>query len=428
MKSVLFRRLTVQDIDSPFHGQNIDVRVEGQLIQEIGEAGSLPLSSSEELEFPEGSCLSPGWVDSMVQLCDPGYEYKESLEQLSNAATRGGFTHLICSPNTYPILDNSQILHSLASRSQHLHTGFHFCGAITEKARGGDLAEVYDMHQAGAVAFSDGSHPLPNGGIFLRALQYMKSFGGLIIQSPTDPSLIGEGQMNEGYMATRLGMPGIPELAELIPVHRDLELYAYEPGKVHFHPISSPKALHRLGEAKQQYGDISIGTNLYYLILSDQNLEAFDPVYKVFPPLRNEEQCLELKQALKDGRIDMLSSGHQPQGIEEKQLEFSNAEPGMLGLQSFYPVAQHYLVEEGWISLERLISILTKTPRKIFDLPSVSIQVGEHADLTVFHPQASSILNVNDIPSRAKNSAWIGKELTGKVLGTYHKGSFQSNA
>ncbi|MEM7371226.1 MAG: dihydroorotase [Bacteroidota bacterium] len=427
MKSVLFRKVHIIDATSPHHNQLKDVRIEDQTIVELGDPGTLEIGSSEELHFPEGSCVSPGWVDSMVQLNDPGFEYKESLDHLSTAAQKGGFTHVICTPNTSPVLDNSQILHSLKSRTQFLPTEFHFCGSITEQAQGVDLAEVYDMHQAGAVGFSDGSHPLPNGGIFLRALQYTSSFKGLLIQSPADASLIGDGQMNEGNIATQLGMPGIPELAEIIPVRRDLELYAYEPGKVHFHPISSPKAMHALAQAKQSYADITIGTNLYYLILTDQLLQEFDPVYKVFPPLRNENQVTALKQALKNGDIDLLSSGHHAQGIEEKQVEFKNAEPGMLGLQTFYPVAQTHLVDQDWLSLSDLIQTITGGPRKIFDLPSVSIQEGGGADLTIFHPTGSFELNQADIPSRAKNSPWLDTKLTGKVLGTYYKGKYQSS-
>lgn len=424
MNLVLFRAVHIQDPESKFHDQVMDVWVEENKITDITPPGKVDRSDAQIIDLPAGTCLSPGWIDTMVQLSDPGYEYKESLTQLSQAALSGGFGSIICAPNTDPVVDNSQMVHSLKSRTKHLPITFHFCGAITEQAKGGDLAEVYDMHQAGAIGFSDGAHPLPNAGIFLRALQYMKSFNGLLIQTPSDVSLVGEGQMNEGIESTKLGMPGIPEMAEVIPTLRDIELYRYEPGRVYYSPMSSPQAIEALSEAQTNYPHISIGTHLYYLLLSDQDISGFDSVYKVFPPLRTPEQVQTLKQALKSGKINILSSGHCPQGIEEKQLEFRHAEPGMLGLQTFYPLAQAHLVNEGWTSLGDLIRLISHMPRKIFGLDPVSISNGSIADFTLFHPEKSWKLQAKNIPSRAKNSPWIDTELTGQVLGIYQKGRF----
>ncbi|MEZ4774966.1 MAG: dihydroorotase [Bacteroidia bacterium] len=420
---LLFRNITVIDPGSEYHEQQADVRIEGTQILQVAPAGSQNDAGMQVVDIP-GACISPGWVDMMVNLSDPGFEWKESLTQLAKAAQSGGFTQILCSSNTQPVIDNSQMVQSLMLRTAGLPAELWLTGAITAGAKGEDLAEVYDMHLAGAVAFGDGTHPIQKPGVVLRALQYLQTFGGLMIDYPEDRSVSHGGQMNEGEVSTQLGMKGIPVIAELLAVSRDLEVVAYAGGKIHFQPIASAEAIRLIQPAKTG-GKVTLGTAIYYLILKDEDLETFDPVYKVFPPLRNRQQQQDLLNALKNGMIDTLGSGHQPQGLEEKEVEFEVAEPGMLGLQTFFPLANMQLVNQQVISMGRLIEMIAINPRKILGKPSVSVKPGSVADLTIFDPQAVWTYDISHIPSRSKNSPFIGQSLRGKVLGTCLKGKWQ---
>ena len=334
MESVLFSQVTIQDPQSPHHQQTVDVHVSEGHISEIAPSGSLD-PNGQLLAQVDGSVLCPGWVDMEVYLQDPGYEFKETLSELAAAGLRGGFTGLLAQPATLPPIENGQIARSLMTRAEKLPIHLWLAGTLSEGGKGKELAEMYDMHQQGVIAFSDGPHPLPTAGIIMRSLQYLQVFGGLMIHTSLDPSLIGEGQMNEGVESTSLGLEGISELAETIPAHRDLELLDYVGGRMHIQGISSPRALDLLLRGKVNQPGLSLGVSLPHLIFSDEALREFDTNLKLFPPLRQAEARQALRLHLAAGNLDVLGSGHLAQGIEEKRLEFALAEPGMLGLQTF---------------------------------------------------------------------------------------------
>lgn len=423
--TLLLRNFRIIDPQSEYNNQSVDLLITAGTITEIAEGGTLESGRADQTVEIAGACVSPGWLDMQVHLCDPGYEFKESLQALATAARIGGFTGVVCYPNTLPVVDNSQMVYSLLNRAAHLPVDMYFTGTISEGGNGKELAEVYDMSQAGAIAFTDGTHPIQSSGLLLRALQYMRPFDALILRYPQDNSVAANGQMNEGEQSTLLGMKGIPEMAESIALARDLQLIAYAPGRVHFQPLTGTESLRLVAEAKMQHTTISAATTAAHLAFDDTVIDTFDPHFKLNPPLRNKEQVLALRQAVKEGVIDVICSGHQPQSIEEKNLEFELADPGMLGLQTAFSLAYMHLVETHIIALDRLIELISIEPRRILALPPVSVSTGAEANLTLFLPEGKWTLESQHLPSRAKNTPLAGKSLNGQVLGTYHKGKLQ---
>ncbi|RMG27993.1 MAG: dihydroorotase [Bacteroidetes bacterium] len=419
MSVVVFRSVTIVDPQSSHHLRQADVAVGEGYIQQIGPPGSLP-AAGREVNIA-GACLSPGWVDMHVQLNEPGYEWKERMDELAEAARLGGFTAVLCYPNTLPPVDHRQMVEALSRKASLYPVDLWFTGSLSQGVKGKELAELYDMATAGALAFTDGSHPLEHTGLLLRAMQYLQAFEGLMIHYPGDSTLSGQGQMNEGETSTRLGMPGIPELAESVGLAKVTELLKYAGGRLHLQPLTAPSAMQQLAAARRQFPTLSTGTDVMYLSLDDSLLEQYDTHYKVMPPLRSKAQQEQLKKALQEGLIDTLSSGHSAQSQEEKNMEFSLAEPGMLGLQTAYSLANMQLVQKNIIDQGRLIEMMSINPRKILQKAPVSVQEGQKANLTLFHPHAEWELQAGSLPGRSRNSPLLNQRLRGKVLGIYHK-------
>jgi dihydroorotase len=417
--------VTVVDAGHELDGQRVSLRIAHGSIDAIGEVGTLAAQADEQvLSLPESACVSPGWIDLQAHLQDPGHEHKESMEALATAAARGGFTDLICYPETDPPLDRAQLIDGLQRRAARLPAQLHFVGHLTEQGHGAELAELYDMHRVGAPAFTNGLQRLRDSGVMLRLLQYLRAFDGLMMLSPLETRLVPDGQMNESPQAVRLGMRGIPEVAESMAVAQDLELLHYAPGRLHYQPLTSPRALAQIVQARPHASQpLTMGVPLCYLIHSDEELSSFDTRLKVFPPLRSPEQRAALRAALQRGEIDVLTSGHRAQGLEEKDLEFALAEPGMLTLQTFYPLAMT-LVQDRLLSTSDLIALITHGPRRVLGWPELHLTAGADAHLTLFDPTAHWTLIAQDIPSRAKNSPYLGQPLTGQVLGTFCQGQW----
>ena len=424
MTRLLLQDILLRDPQSPYNGQQVDLRLEGTQIKAVAPTGSLNPEAGEDTFHYPGAAVSPGWVDMQVHLSDPGYEHKESLAQLALAGSRGGFTALLTYPNTQPVIDRAPAVAALQRRSAGLPLRMLICGSLTEGAQGKDLTEVYDMQREGAVAFTDGDHPIQAAGVLLRGLQYLRAFDGLLIQMPQETSIARQGQMNEGPASARLGMPGIPELAELLAVQRDLGILAYTGGRLHLQPLTAPEAVAAVQAQRDRLPGLSTGIPAYYFAFTDADLEAYDTHLKVFPPLRSAAQQAALRQALRQGAFDVLSSGHQAQGLEEKALEFTLADPGMLSLQTFFPVVNTHLIGTQALDWDAFVRMVAIRPREILRQAPAPVAAGATADLSLFHPGESWQLQAADLPSRAKNSPWLGQSLTGRVLGTYVEGRF----
>ncbi len=413
---ILLAGVTVLDSKSPFDQQLCDIRLKDGLVQEIAPANTLKPANDEKLITAEGLAVSPGWVDLLAYLSDPGHEFKETVGQFRRAAISGGFTDVLCYPDTAPLPDDAQGMEALKNKTQGEGTRLHLAGALTHNQAGKDLSTLYDMQLSGASAFTDGVyHPVQDAGMLMRALQYTQPFGGRIFQYPCDLNLAGDGQMNEGTMATLNGMKGIPEMAELIAGIRDLEVLEYAGGTLHYQPLTSTSLIERV--ATKSGIRPTMAVSALHLWADDSLLKDFDSFLKVTPPLRDKDQVLALRKAVASGAIQALVSLHHAQGLEEKEVEFAHAEPGMLGLQTAFSLSWDALVNTGLMNPSQLVDLWSYGPRAILNLEPITIDRGQAARFTLFQPEMTWVPDNRSIPSVAKNSWFVGKTLPVKVNG-----------
>lgn len=415
---VLLKKVRIIAPGQATDGQVRDLLVEEGIIRKIAEEIN---TDAEHTLFKENMHVSPGWMDVFSHFCDPGFEYKEDLESGSKAAAVGGFTGIMVIPNTCPPLESKAEIEYVIRKSQRLPVNIFPIGAVSKELEGKALAEMYDMKQSGAIAFSDGVLPLQSSGLLLKALQYVKAFDGIIIQIPEDTGISHHGLMHEGIWSTRLGMPGKPAIAEEILVERDLKLLKYTESRLHFTGVSLKKSVDLIEEAKSAGLHVTCSVTPYHLMLSDEKLQQYDSVYKVNPPLREEKDILALRKALKDGVIDCIATHHFPQDRDSKEKEFEYAGEGMIGLESCFGVLGNVLDD---LTAGQKVQLLAVNPRKIFGLPIPEIKEGAEADLTLFDPDEIWTFEEKDIRSKSENSPFIENKLRGKPWGIVNKKSF----
>ena len=370
----------------------------------------------------EGCYLSPGWCDMRANFCDPGLEYKEDLESGLQAAAAGGFTAVAVLPNTQPALDSKKGIRYIAMGNAERITRLYPLGAVTVDTKGTELAEILDLHHAGAIGFTDGTHPITDSGLILKALQYLQQFNGLLMNQPVEASLVRGGQMHEGINSTLLGMKGIPSLAEEMAIERDLRLLRYTGGRLHFSCISTAAGVEQIKKAKAEGLEVSCDVAAHQLMFTDNALLDFDSVYKVSPPLRSEVDRQALIAGLKDGTIDAIVSDHQPQDTESKKLEFDLADFGMINLQTLFSGIATLVPE---LELPLFVEKVAVAPRKLLGLPAVEIKEGAEANLTLFSPNHSWRFKEQNSLSKGVNSPFLNKDLKGKALGIVANGLYQ---
>lgn len=442
---ILIRSAHIVDRASPFDGQVCDVLIENGLIRQIGTG----LVTNDNTRVVEASNLhlSPGWVDMRVSAQDPGFEHKEDLTSVCRAAAAGGFTDIAVLPNTQPVVDTKDTLGYVRRLSEGQPVSVHVIAAITKKTAGDDFADMLDLHHAGAVAFSDGHHPLQNPDLLLKTLQYLQPIDGLLMNRPEEELLTRFGQMHEGVQSTMLGLKGMPSLAEELIVERDLRLLDYvtrevgapteadepidevaatsglplerQPPALHFSTISSVRSVELIRRAKAQGMAVSCDVAAHQLVFDDSAMAGFDTNLKVNPPFRSTDDVAGLWAGLADDTIDVIVSDHTPQDSESKNLEFDQAEFGIIGLETLFPAVITY--NKG-LSLAQIVAKLTARPRQILRLPPVSIAEGQPARLTLFDPAGT--WTYDRTLSKSKNSPFLGQTLTGRVVGTVYQGQF----
>jgi dihydroorotase len=413
--NIVLRQATIIDPASPHHHRTTDLFIQNGIIKTIGDSSGV---ACDHDVAAGGLLVSPGWVDPFVHFCDPGFEYKETLETGSAAAVAGGFTDVFTVPNTTPVVHNKAAVQYIVQRNRLLPATVHPIGALTKNAEGKDLSEMYDMFESGAVAFGDGLNSVQNAGVLVKALQYLKAIDATIIQVPEDKSLNPNGLMHEGIVSTSLGLPGKPALAEELMIVRDVELALYTGSKIHITGISTAKGIDLLRQAKAEGLMVSCSVTPYHLLYCDEDLKNYDTNLKVSPPLRTPEDRAALRRAVLDGTVDCIASHHVPQSRDEKLVEFEYASNGMIGLQTSFAAVLTALPE---LTPEQIAALFSINARRLFHLPMPSIKEGAAASLTLFSLNTTWTFHESSIRSKSVNSPLLERELKGRPYGIIHK-------
>ncbi|MFD2098718.1 dihydroorotase [Flagellimonas iocasae] len=390
------------------HLKKRDILIKNGIIEKIATSIETP-SNTKEVDF-KNLHVSLGWFDSGVSFGEPGHEERETIANGLTVAIKSGFTDIVLYPNTYPVPDTSSDVVFLKERSLGKSTNLYPLGTLTKNAEGVDLAELFDMKNAGAVGFYDFKQQIVNPNLLKIALLYAQNFEGLVFSHPQDIHIKGKGIVHEGVVSTRLGLKGIPALAEELQIARDLFILEYTGGKLHIPTISTAESVKLIANAKKKGLDVSCSVAIHNLVFTDETLEDFDTNFKVSPPLRTRQDSKALVKGLKDGTIDFVTSDHIPIDVEGKRVEFDNAMDGSIGLETAFGSLNNIL------GMEETISLLTKG-RERFGLETPAIKEGEKACLTLFDPDGEHIFGVEDILSTSENSMFLGAQLKGNVYG-----------
>lgn len=413
MNETLLRNVTVVDPGGPHHDTTVDILIRDGGIAKVGE--HLVAKGAQEVKH-EGAHASPGWVDLRAHFRDPGEEWKAGIANGLDAAAAGGFTAVAVLPSTRPVTDDRAGIGYLLQRAQRHPVQLLPIGALTQGLKGEQLAELYDQQQAGAVAFGDDQRTIRNSRLMLLALQYSGGMGTApVMVYPNDPDLSRGGQMHEGPMSTRLGLKGLPPVAETIQVQRDLAIQAYAGGHLHISTISTAGSVALIRAAKARKQRVTASVAAHNLLLDDGCLRGFETCYKVMPPLRDITHLEALREGVKDGTIDAIVSDHRPEDREHKVLEYGQAAFGIIGLETAFAVANTAV--KGRMGLRRLIERFTHGPRAVLGLPQVHIAEGTPANITLFNPEVDWTCTEEDLVSHSHNTPFLGQRLTGRALG-----------
>lgn len=422
MSELILRQVKVVDPGGPHHDAVVDVYIAKGRVERI--AARLPKGAGKEVKG-EGLHLSPGWVDLRAHFRDPGEEWKQGITNGLDAAAAGGFTTVCALPSTTPVTDGRSGIDYLQRRAAGHAVRLLPLGAITKGLKGEQLSELHDMQLAGAVGFSDDQRTVRNTRLMMLALQYVRGLPGAplpVMVFPNDPDLGAKGMMHEGPMSTRLGMRGIPPMAETVQLARDIALLEYTGGHLHAATISTAGSVELIRQAKARKLKVTASVAAHNLLLDDGCLRGFETCYKVMPPLRDSEHIDALRAGVKDGTIDAIVSDHRPEDREHKVLEFGPAAFGIIGLETAFAVANTAL--KGSTSLRRIIERLTHGPRAVLGLPVVHIAEGA-TELTLFDPEADWTCTEEDLPSRSHNTPFLGQRFTGRPVGIVGNGTLR---
>jgi dihydroorotase len=409
--NLILRNARIVEKNNPFHNQIVDIKIGSGTIEKIGVAIE-NFSNYQEIKL-ENLHISSGWFDTSVSLGEPGYEERETISNGLDVAAKSGFTAIALQPNSNPCIDNQSQIHFVKQKSLGKATDLFPIGALTQNSNGTHLAELFDMKNAGAIAFGDYNKNIENANLLKVSLQYAKDFDALLIAYSNDNTIKGKGIVNEGVVSTQLGLKGIASLAEEISIARNLFLLEYTGGKLHIPTLSSAKSVQLIKEAKEKGLQVTCSVSVHHLVLTDEVLSTFDSNFKIIPPLRTEYDRKALLEGLVNGTIDCITTDHNPIDIEHKSVEFDLAKDGTIGLESAFGALQEVLPLE--IIIEKLTS-----GRKIFINSVLEIKEGNKANITLFNPDINWIFETNNILSKSKNAAFLGQKMKGKAYGIYN--------
>jgi len=384
--------------------------------------GEVPGAWDGEIVDCGGHCLAPGLVDMRVQVREPGAEHKESIESASHAAAAGGITAMVCLPNTDPVIDDVSVVEFVARRAREIKMVKLYCyGALTRGLHGRELTEMALLAETGALAFTDGLKSIDDPLVLRRALSYARTFGLLIVQHPEDVALIDDGAMNEGEVATRLGLPGIPAIAEVVRIERDLRILSLTGGRYHAAHVSTAAAIDAIRRAKQAGLAVTCDTAPHYFALNENAVGDYRTFAKVSPPLRDEDDRRAVVDGLAEGVIDAIASDHAPHDQDSKRLPFAQAESGIIGLETLLPLTLE-LYHNGHLTLSDALHKLTAAPAALLGLESGRLRKGAPADLLLFDLDRPWRIDEDAFRSKSKNSPFDGRPVQGCVLRTIVEG------
>ncbi len=407
----------------------LDLLITEGRIERIGT--SLSADASYQVVNLKNCIIAPGFIDMHVHLREPGFEHKETIETGCTAAMAGGFTAVCCMPNTNPCIDDESVARYVREKGKTVCEGIvdvFPVAAATKGRRGTELSPMAELVDAGAVAFTDDGSPIMSAEIMRRALEYSSMYGVPIIQHAEDSTLSHGGSMNEGSVSTRLGVPGIPSIAEVVMIERDITLLRYTPrARYHVAHISTADAVERVRRARREHIPVTCEVTPHHFTLADEVVEGFDTNTKMNPPLRTRADVLAMKEGLRDGTIDVIATDHAPHTIDEKEVEYTVAPFGIVGLETAIGLSITELVDQKFLSLSQLTEKLSSNPRRILSLPPIKIKEGESANLTLLDPQLEWSVDVQSFRSKSKNSPFHGRVLHGKSIGVFNNGKMYLN-
>lgn len=395
--------------------QGLD-KVADLLIQDgvVAEIGSITPKADDQVEDVTGKVVVPGLIDMHVHLREPGFEHKEDVCSGARAAVAGGFTSIAAMPNTKPVTDNRSVVEFIRMRAAEAGLArVHPIGALTKELKGEEIAEVGDMIAGGAVAFSDDAFPIENSGLMRRAMDYCAMFNAPVIVHCEDKALADDGFMNEGLLATILGLKGIPREAEEIAVYRNVMIAKLTGCRLHIAHVSTRGSVEIIRQAKEDVVSVTCETCPQYFTLTEDAVKGYDTNAKINPPLRTADDIAAIKEGLADGTIDVIATDHAPHAIEEKETEFAYALCGMVGLETALGLVLTELVHAGVISLASAVEKMTAAPARILGLESGTVKIGSAADITVVDLDKKWTVDPVKFHSKSKNTPLSGRELVG---------------
>ncbi len=407
--------------------QNLDgfynIYVMGGRVASIkkAEADTSEVGEGVDVVDASGLVVFPGFIDAHVHMREPRYEYKEDIETGSKAAAAGGFTGVMCMANTRPVNDNESVTKFILKRAEGGPVKVYPVGAVTQGQKGEKLTEMGELKSAGCVAVSDDGVPVTDPGLMRRALEYSNSFNMPVITHAEDKRLVGQGSMNEGAVATRLGLKGIPNAAEDTIVARDISLADLTGCRLHVAHVSTRGAVELIRAAKARGVKVTAEATPHHLALTDEAVIGYSTNAKMNPPLRDKEDVEALRAGLKDGTIDCIATDHAPHASIEKDVEFDKAANGIIGLETAFSVL-YGLVEEGALTLAEVVRAMSNGPARAFGLEGGRLSVGTPADIAIFDLERKWIVEPGKLKSKSKNSPWLGKELKGVCVKTIKGG------
>ena len=391
-------------------------------IEAVEPEGKIADISSGEIIDAKGAIVAPGFCDMHVHFREPGHEYKETIETGSHSAAAGGFTTVAVMPNTSPVNDSRSVTEFILSQAKETsNINILPIGAITKGLKGETLSDMGELKEAGCIGYSDDGRPVSNSEIMRRALEYSKMFDLPCIQHSEVLELTQGGSMNEGIVSTELGLKGMPTEAEDIMVHRDICLLPKTGGRLHVAHISSGGSVDLVRQAKAKGLPVSCEVAPHHFTLTHEACRGYDTNAKMSPPLRAQSDLEMIKEGMSDGTIDIIATDHAPHDRVDKQVEFSKACFGIVGLETALPLTLK-MVDEKIISLEKAIDMLTFQPNQLFKLDKGTLGIGKAADITLFDEKTEYNINPSQFKSRSKNSPYKGWKVRGKILRTMVNG------